>query len=113
MRRRKKRQTNEQKLSSLMQAAQAGDADAYVQLLEETTLLLRRIIRRRRPFLAIEDVDDLVQDILLSVHSVRATYDPARPFMPWLLAITRNRLADAARRFCGRNHRKFLSRISQ
>jgi RNA polymerase sigma factor (sigma-70 family) len=38
-------------------------------------------------------------DILLSVHSVRATYDPQRPFMPWLIAITRNRLADAARRY--------------
>ena len=44
------------------------------------------------------DIEDLVQEILLSVHAVRATYDPERPFVPWLLAITRNRLADAARR---------------
>jgi RNA polymerase sigma factor (sigma-70 family) len=36
--------------------------------------------------------------VLLSVHAVRATYDPTRPFMPWLLAIVRHRLADGARR---------------
>src|SRR4029077_15527523 len=29
--------------------------------------------------------------------SVRATYDAARPFLPWLFAINRNRLAAAAR----------------
>jgi RNA polymerase sigma factor (sigma-70 family) len=33
---------------------------------------------------------------------VRATYDPNRPFMPWLLAIVRNRLADGARRYARR-----------
>jgi RNA polymerase sigma-70 factor, ECF subfamily len=37
--------------------------------------------------------------VLLSVHTVRATYDPARPFVPWLLAIVRNRLVDGARRY--------------
>ncbi len=43
-------------------------------------------------------MEDLVQDILLSLHKVRATYDPQRPFTPWLLAIARNRLIDNARR---------------
>jgi len=33
------------------------------------------------------------------MHVVRASYDPRRPFTPWLLAITRNRLADHARRY--------------
>jgi RNA polymerase sigma-70 factor (ECF subfamily) len=36
---------------------------------------------------------------LLSVHAVRATYDPARPFGPWLAAIVRHRLVDGARRY--------------
>jgi RNA polymerase sigma-70 factor (ECF subfamily) len=79
-----------------------GDVRAYIELLEEITPVLRRIVRHRRSFLAIVDVEDLVQDILLSVHSVRATYDPQRPFMPWLLAIARNRLADGARRYASR-----------
>jgi len=86
-------------LARLMKLAQAGDTEAYSKLLQEVTIRLRRIVRRSRSFLADEDIEDLVQDVLLSLHSVRATYDPQRPFMPWLLAITRNRLADAARRY--------------
>src|SRR6266571_2157396 len=70
----------------LMQAAQAGEADAYIQLLEEITPRIRQIVRRHRTFLEAEDIEDLVQDVLLSIHGVRATYDPQRPFMPWLLA---------------------------
>ena len=86
-------------LRHLMRAAQDGDADAYHVLLTALTPRLRRVIRRRRAFLDPQDVEDLVQDVLLSVHAVRHTYDPARPFFPWLLAIVRNRLADAARRY--------------
>jgi len=81
-----------------MKAAQSGDTVAYEQLLETITPLLRRVVRRTRTFLDPDEVEDLVQDILLSVHAVRRSYDPARPFMPWLLAITRNRMADGARR---------------
>jgi RNA polymerase sigma-70 factor (ECF subfamily) len=87
---------------TLMQAAQAGDADAYIHLMREITPHIRNIVRSRRNFLAAEDIEDLVQDVLLSVHAVRATYDPRRPFIPWLLAIIRNRLADAARRYARR-----------
>ena len=82
-----------------MQAAQAGDRNAYARLLEEITPRIRHMVGRQRPFLDPGDIEDIVQDILLSVHSVRATYDPQRPFMPWLIAITRNRLVDAARRY--------------
>ncbi len=89
----------EQRFATLMKAAQGGDAEAYATLMQELALRLRRIVRYRRTFLELADIEDLVQDILLSVHAVRATYDPARPFIPWLLAITRNRLADAARRY--------------
>jgi RNA polymerase sigma factor (sigma-70 family) len=91
--------TPDNHFAELMQAAQAGDVSAYTQLLEEIAPRIRQIVRRRRRFLQAEDIEDLVQDILLSVHAVRATYDPQRPFMPWLAAITRNRLADGARRY--------------
>jgi RNA polymerase sigma factor (sigma-70 family) len=86
-------------LSQLMKAAQDGDSSAYAQLLHMITPAIRRIVYNGRPFLTPEDVEDLVQDVLLSVHAVRATYDPARPFMPWLITITRNRIADLARRY--------------
>jgi len=81
-----------------MRSAQDGDSAAYRQLLTEIAPLLRRFVRRQRQFLQPCDIEDLVQDILLSLHAVRATYDPGRPFLPWLLAIARNRMVDGTRR---------------
>jgi RNA polymerase sigma-70 factor (ECF subfamily) len=89
-----------------MKAAQAGDRDAYVELVNEITPRLRGIIHRSRGFLPREDIDDLVQDVLLSLHAYRHTYDSERPFMPWFLAIARHRLADGARRYARRNGRE-------
>lgn len=85
-----------------MSAAQAGDGTAYLTLLQEITPRVRRTILRRRGDRASADLEDLVQDVLLSVHVARASYDPGRPFLPWLLAIVRNRLADGARRYARR-----------
>jgi RNA polymerase sigma factor (sigma-70 family) len=96
------------RLASLMRSAQAGNAEAYVTLMQELAIRVRRMVRRRRAFLEDADVEDLVQDVLLSVHAVRATYDATRPFLPWLLAITRNRLADAARRHARHTAREVI-----
>lgn len=83
---------------TLMQAAQDGDSQAYLYLLKKITPRLQQMVRGQRRFLDATDIDDIVQDILVSLHAVRATYDPRRPFMPWLMAIARNRLADSGRR---------------
>jgi RNA polymerase sigma-70 factor (ECF subfamily) len=87
---------------ALMRSAQDGDGEAYAQLLTEVAPLLRRHIRRQWPFLSSADAEDLVQDILLSLHLVRATYDPRRPFLPWLTAIARHRMIDGVRRYARR-----------
>ena len=100
--------THEARLAALMRAAQGGDADAYAALMQELAGRVRRIVRHRRAFLEPADVEDLVQDVLLSVHAVRATYEGTRPFIPWLLAITRNRLVDAARRYARRGAREVV-----
>jgi RNA polymerase sigma-70 factor (ECF subfamily) len=86
-------------LRLLMQQAQAGDSVAYASLLQLVTVRVRQMIGARRRGLSQEHVEDLAQDVLLSLHAARATYDPARPFGPWLSAIVRYRLADAARRY--------------
>ena len=86
-------------LGDLMQAAQKGDGAAYAQLLRTITPRIRQVVRRQRGFAGAAEVEDLVQDVLLSVHAVRQTYDPSRPFEPWLSAILRNRLVDGARRY--------------
>lgn len=93
-------------LGGLMCLAQAGDNSAYDRLLRQCAALIRRTLKRRHPFLTEPDVEDLVQDILLSVHAVRATYDANRPFLPWLMAIVRNRTADMARRYSRRAARE-------
>ncbi len=86
-------------LGELMRAAQQGDAAAYARLLRAISPQIRRIVMRQRGFAGTAEAEDLVQDVLLSVHAVRATYDASRPFLPWLLAIVRNRLVDGARRY--------------
>ncbi|BCS32618.1 RNA polymerase sigma factor [Luteitalea sp. TBR-22] len=91
----------DQQLRLLMRDVQAGDKAAYVAVLSAVTPRLRRFIRAQRRFLDEADVEDLVQDVLLSLHGSLATYDVSRPFMPWVLVIARYRLADAARRHSG------------
>jgi RNA polymerase sigma-70 factor (ECF subfamily) len=86
------------RLARLMCAAQDGDSAAYAGLLREIVPMLRNQVRARRRFLQPSDIEDIVQDILLSLHAVRATYDPRRPFIPWLHAIAHNRIADSGRR---------------
>ena len=87
--------SDEATLARLMCAAQAGDALAYRQLLGMAAPLLMRWFRRK---VAPVDLDDLVQDTLLAVHQRRASWDPARPFLPWLAAIARYRWGDRLRR---------------
>jgi RNA polymerase sigma factor (sigma-70 family) len=82
-------------LAQLMARAQAGDALAYRTLLDECQRWLMRYFSRR---IVPAQVDDLVQDTLISVHSKRATFDPARPFLPWLAAIARYRWVDHLRK---------------
>lgn len=97
---------SEKHLAELMHSAQEGDAGAYATLLRIVTPLLRKAIRSQYRYRRHHDIEDVVQDTLLSVHVARATYDPERPFMPWLMAIARNRAADAARRQTRRARRE-------
>lgn len=80
----------------LMARAQEGDQDAYRRLLLDITPYIRAIISRRLPNAS--DVEDAIQDVLLTVHSVRHTYDPGRPFAPWIATIANRRAIDSVRR---------------
>jgi RNA polymerase sigma-70 factor (ECF subfamily) len=83
-----------------MRAAVAGNEGAYRQLLVSLTPRLRAVARSRcRSLGAPEDeVEDLVQEVLLTIHLKRGTWDPSRPIGPWVAAITRNKLIDVLRR---------------
>ena len=78
-----------------MAAAQAGDAAAYRAALRACVPIADSIARRLgvRP----AAVDDVVQDVLLTIHRALPTYDPSRPFGPWLRAIVNRRSIDMLR----------------
>jgi RNA polymerase sigma-70 factor (ECF subfamily) len=90
----------EARLRGLMLAGLAGEAGPYRQLLDELSGRLRAYYGRRVP--PGLDVEDLVQETLIAVHTRRATYDTAQPFTAWAYAIARYKLIDALRR--GRAH---------
>ncbi|MBP2167858.1 RNA polymerase sigma-70 factor (ECF subfamily) [Erwinia toletana] len=80
----------------LMARAQAGDQHAYTQLLKALVPVIRSLAHKH-----IADevlVEDVIQDVLLTLHRVRHTYDPQYPFLPWLMAIVSARAVDALRR---------------
>ena len=85
----------DQSWSEWMARAQSGDAEAYERLLQSVIPELRGFVRGRvRDPSAVEDV---VQNVLLSLHRARHTYRPERRFSPWLWAIARNAVVDAYR----------------
>jgi len=79
-----------------MVAAQDGDADRYQQLLTELLPFVRGLVRSRLG----DDptIEDVVQDVLLSIHTARHTYRAERPLLPWVRTIARNAAIDRLRR---------------
>ena len=82
--------------TALMVAAQGGDGVAYRRLLMSISPYLKSLAWRAG--VTGTDGDDIVQDILLTIHTVRHTYDPSRPFAPWLIAVARHRIIDGLRK---------------
>jgi len=82
-------------LEALMGQALAGDKHAYADLLRETSRFLRPFLTKHLS--AGSEVDDLLQEILISIHKARHTYDGKRPYKPWAYAIAKFRLQDHLR----------------
>lgn len=79
---------------ALMAAAQRGEAAPYRRLLAELRPWLVRYFSRRLPPSLVEDA---AQETLIAVHSKRHTYEPGRPFAPWLAGIARYKWIDRLR----------------
>lgn len=88
----------EQHWADLMRAGIAGDGRAYARLLTQITPMLRGIVRARGRTFAPDQHEDIVQEVLLSIHAKRHTWRPDHPIRPWLYAITRHKVIDAFRR---------------
>ncbi|MCW5715341.1 MAG: sigma-70 family RNA polymerase sigma factor [Bauldia sp.] len=78
-----------------MAAAQGGDQAAYRRVLHESIPLIRHAARRAG--VPPSGVDDVVQEVLLAIHRMLATFDPSRPYEAWLSAIARRRAIDFLR----------------
>lgn len=86
----------ESRWSELLAAGQLGDAEAYRLFLLSIMPFVQGLARKRTRS---EDMAaDVAQDVLLTVHRVRHTYEPGRPVKPWVAAIAVRRSIDAMRR---------------
>jgi len=74
--------------TGLMRQVQDGDTEAYARLLSELSPMIFNYVRKRvfNP----QYVEDVFQDVLLTFHKAKHTYQTSRPFSPWLFAIVRN-----------------------
>ena len=84
-------------LQDLMLAALDGDAVAYRRLLTDLRPRLEGYYRRRLGGAGAE-VEDLVQETLIAIHTKRATFDRRQQVGPWVFAIARYKLIDHWRR---------------
>ena len=98
----------EQHWAEAMRAERRGDAVAYERMLKEVATAQRRSLAPRlvRVGLGAHEAEDLVQEILIGLHRKRHTWDPARPFLPWLHTITRYKLIDFMRQRRGDTRRR-------
>jgi RNA polymerase sigma-70 factor (ECF subfamily) len=96
--------TPERQRAAWMAAAQAGDRRAYERVLAASVPLIRAVARRQGA--AVDQLDDVVQETLLTVHRARHTYDPSRSYDAWLSALASRRAVDALRSHGRRDRRE-------
>lgn len=81
--------------AALVEAARAGDREAFGRLYHSYAPLVHGVLLARVPY---GEVSDLAQDVFLTAfRKLGALRDPAR-FGPWVAIIARNRAADFYRR---------------
>lgn len=87
----------EQELRNLMLRALDGNAESYQHFLQRVSSVLRAYLRRRLSS-APDEVEDLLQETLLAIHTQRHTYRRSEPLTPWLYAVARYKMIDYFRR---------------
>lgn len=102
--------TPERRRAAWMAAAQAGDRRAYERVLADSVGLIRAVARRQG--VGHDQLDDVVQETLLTIHRVRHTYDPARSYDAWLAALAGRRAIDGLRRSGRQAHREVSDEVA-
>jgi RNA polymerase sigma-70 factor (ECF subfamily) len=89
------RSADDARRAAQMAAAQSGDRAAYEALLRDCVPFIKTIAGRQG--VPPDRRDDVVQDVLLTIHRARQTYDPTRSFNAWLRVIAERRAIDLLR----------------
>jgi RNA polymerase sigma-70 factor (ECF subfamily) len=89
------RSAEDARRAAQMAAAQAGDRAAYEALLRDCVPFIKAIAGRQG--VPADRCDDVAQEVLLTIHHARQTYDPARSFNAWLRVIAERRAIDLLR----------------
>lgn len=79
-----------------MAQAQKGDESAYQQLLADIYPIIQKFLLRK--FGPLGTSEDIAQECLIAIHKARHTYDPKRPFQPWMFAVIRYKSIDFMRK---------------
>ncbi len=104
------RSADDLRRSAQMAAAQAGDRAAYEALLRDCVPLIKAVASRQG--VPPDRSDDVVQDVLLTIHRARQTYDPTRSFTAWLRVIAERRAIDLLRQVRRHGAREFHAPIA-
>lgn len=87
---------DERQLRAWMIGGLDGVAADHACLLRALVPLLTAFYRRR--VTGADEIEDLVQETLIAIHTRRSTYDRDRVFTAWLFAVARYKMIDHFRR---------------
>jgi RNA polymerase sigma-70 factor (ECF subfamily) len=89
------REELELKLRLLYQHSMNGDKESYEVFLELCSALIKRyLLRLGGRYVDTQSMEDLLQEVLITLHEKKHTYQRERPFLPWLYSIARHRYID-------------------
>lgn len=87
----------EEQVAAEFKKALAGDMVIYREFLQKITPVIRGVVHSKLPSFDSASIEDVVQEVLLAVHSKRQTWQQDKPLLPWLYAIARYKAIDALR----------------
>ncbi len=91
---------NLNQLAELLRAALSGDEGAYRTFLARLAVALRPAVRSAcgRAGLPAVETEDVLQEVLLAVHTKRHTWETNADLAPWVHGIVRYKVIDSFRR---------------
>ena len=83
------------KLKQLYLESMKGDKASYEIFLELTSVILKRyLMKLGGKYVDVQSIEDLLQEVLITLHEKKHTYQSDRPLLPWIYAIARHRYID-------------------